>query len=261
MRCAVAFALATCAAVHGAGRPTPDDCPYAGGLACAPPLAPPPFPLFELAVLHRCQPKACPAPESFKKKFPGGVPANNDDAGLPGTNYLVLSEKDPNGNTVTLRPFPNTISGFNFSNFCTDPTLLVRPPVCVAPVLHAPFQNDNPPLQLTNTTDLLDPITGLLLPNTTQFVIGVNDSAYAIDGVPVPNTRAPQFTPYVNSFPRGCQDLFPFPTLQKDRDIGLLPVFIIVSIYLFYALAHTCEVRAPGPGGRRGGRGAVRRCG
>lgn len=56
-----------------------------------------------------------------------------------------------------------------------------------------------------------------------------------------PGDRAPPAMPPIPNFPRGCQAISPLPTLTQEFDRDFIPVWIVVVVYLFYALAMVCE--------------------
>ena len=56
-----------------------------------------------------------------------------------------------------------------------------------------------------------------------------------------PSGKAPPSPPPIPNFPRGCQSISPLPTLAQSFDLDFMAVWIIVVVYLFYALAMVCE--------------------
>ena len=62
-----------------------------------------------------------------------------------------------------------------------------------------------------------------------------------LEGGIFPPGMAPPSPPLVPNFPRGCQSISPLPTLAQSFDLDFMAVWVIVVVYLFYALAMVCE--------------------
>ena len=71
-------------------------------------------------------------------------------------------------------------------------------------------------------------------------VICPNVTSLALFPPPAPGAQPPGAPP-IPVYKRGCQAISPLPTLAQSVDLDLTVVWIILCVYLFYALAFVCE--------------------